>query len=198
MAEFPPFYDNLAACHVELWQRLKDGVTDRDSAFHTPALATIDPHGRPQVRAVVLRDADRAAGTLRFHCDRRSEKAAEIATTRTAALQAYDRDAKMQIRVDGTAELHTDGWFAESIWTQAQPMSRAVYGIAPGPGTALPNGGDYTLPDRDEAILAGRENFCVVVLRAERLEFLYLDRRGHRRALWLRSEAGWVETWLAP
>jgi hypothetical protein len=198
MAEPAPFYDDLAACHDELWRRLEEGVSDRQSAFHTPALATIDPHGRPQVRAVVLRDADRAAGTLRFHCDRRSEKASEIATMPAVALQAYDRDAKIQIRVDGTAVLHTDGWYAESVWTEAQPMSRAVYGIAPGPGTALANGGDYTLPDRDASILAGRENFCAVVVRAERLEFLYLDRRGHRRALWLRSEAGWVETWLAP
>ncbi|GJE55900.1 MULTISPECIES: pyridoxamine 5'-phosphate oxidase family protein [Methylobacterium] len=198
MAELPPFYDDLVACHDELWRRLEQGVADRNSGFHTPALATVDLHGRPQVRTVVLRDADRAAGTLRIHCDRRSEKAVEIAATGSAALQAYDRDAKIQIRVDGTAELHTDDWFAESIWTEAQPMSRAVYGIVPGPGTALLNGGGYTLPGADEAILAGRDNFGVVVIRAERLEFLYLDRRGHRRALWLRSDAGWVETWLAP
>lgn len=198
MAEQSPFYDDLVACHDELWRRLEHGAADRHSSFHTPALATVDLHGRPQVRTVVLRDADRAAGTLRFHCDRRSEKAVEIAATGSAALQAYDRDAKIQIRVDGTAELHTDDWFAESIWTEAQPMSRAVYGIVPAPGTALPSGGGYTLPTADEAILAGRENFGVVVIRAERLEFLYLDRRGHRRALWLRSEAGWVETRLAP
>ncbi|GLS43849.1 pyridoxamine 5'-phosphate oxidase family protein [Methylobacterium brachythecii] len=198
MSEHPRFYDDLAACHAELWQRLEQGVSDRHSAFHTPALATVDPHGRPQVRAVVLRDVDRSAGTLRFHCDRRSEKASEIAGMRCAALQVYDPAAKIQVRVDGTAEVHTDGWFAETVWTQSQPMSRAVYGISPGPGTALAHGGDYTLPDKDDAILDGRENFCVVVIRAERLEFLYLDSRGHRRALWLRSQAGWVETWLAP
>ena len=198
MAASPPFYDDLAACHDELWRRLEDGVADRRSAFHTPALATVDPHGRPQVRTVVLRDADRRAGTVQFHCDRRSEKASEIAATRSAALQVYDREAKIQIRIDGAATLHTDTWYAESIWSEAQPMSRSVYGIRPAPGTALAQGGDYTLPDAEAAFLSARENFAVVVVRAERLEFLYLDRRGHRRALWLRSEAGWVETWLAP
>ncbi|MCE4224843.1 pyridoxamine 5'-phosphate oxidase [Methylobacterium sp. C25] len=198
MSDFPPFYDDLAACHAELWRLLEEGVSDRHSAFHTPALATVDPHGRPQVRAVVLREADRGAGTLRFHCDRRSEKASEIAVAGTAALHVYDSAARIQVRVDGTAKLHTDDWFAETVWTQSQPMSRVCYGIAPGPGTALANGGDYTLPDADDAILTGREHFCAVVIRAERLEFLYLDTRGHRRALWLRSNAGWVETWLAP
>ena len=198
MAESPPFYDDLAACHAELWRLLAEGVSDRGSPFHTPALATVDPHGRPQVRAVVLRAVDKAAGTLRFHCDRRSEKAAEIAATRVAALQAYDPAAKIQIRIDGTAEPHTDDWFAETSWTEAQPMSRVCYGIDPAPGTALAHGGDYTLPDADAALLSGRGNFCAVVLRAERLEFLYLHRDGHRRALWLRSDAGWVETWLVP
>ncbi|GEP11490.1 pyridoxamine 5'-phosphate oxidase family protein [Methylobacterium gnaphalii] len=198
MSELPPFYDDLTACHDEVWRRLEEGVSDRNSAFHTPALGTVDPYGRPQVRAVVLRQADRRAGTLTFHCDRRSEKASEIAGTRCAALQVYDPAAKIQVRVDGTAELHTDSWFADSVWAQARPMNRTVYGISPGPGTALAKGGSYTLPETDEAIRDGRENFCVVVIRAERLEFLYLDRRGHRRALWLRSEAGWVETWLTP
>jgi pyridoxamine 5'-phosphate oxidase len=198
MVEFPSFYDDLTACHAELWRRLEEGVNDRDSAFHTPALATVDPHGRPQVRAVVLRQADRMAGTLTFHCDRRSEKASEIAVLRSAALQVYDPVSKIQVRVDGTAEIHADSWFAETVWTQSRQASQVVYGISPGPGTALAHGGDYALPETEEDILGGRENFCVVVIRAERLEFLYLDGRGHRRALWLRSEAGWVETWLAP
>lgn len=198
MSEYPPFHDNLTASYAELWRLLAEGVSNRRSPFHTPALATVDPHGRPQVRAVVLRAVDGAAGTLRFHCDRRSEKAAEIAATRAAALQAYDPQAKVQIRVDGTAELHTDSWFAETVWTQAQAMSRIGYGVAPAPGTALAQGGDYTLPDADEALVSGRDNFAAVVVRAERLEFLSLHRSGHRRALWLRSEAGWVETWLVP
>lgn len=196
--ELPPYYNDLAACYAELWRCLERGVDDRRSPFHVPALATVDPHGRPQVRAVVLRDADRAAGTLRFHCDRRSEKAAEISATGFAALQAYDPAAKIQIRVDGTADLHTNDWFAEAAWVDSQPQSRVCYGGDPGPGTALADGGGYTVPNEDEALLAGRSNFAIVTVRAERLEFLYLHRGGHRRALWLRSAAGWVETWLAP
>lgn len=198
MPEFPPFYDNVAACHTEFWRCLKEGVNDRHSPFHTPALATVDSHGRPQVRAVALRAVDQSSGTLRFHCDRRSEKASEIHAARAAALQAFDPESRIQIRIDGTAELHTNGWIAQSAWTEAHAMEQVGYGIAPAPGTALASGGDYTLPHEDDAILSGRDNFAVAVVRAERLEFLYLDRRGHRRALWLRSDVGWVETWLVP
>lgn len=194
----PPFYDDIGACHAELWRHLGAGVRDRHSAFHIWALGTVDPNGRPQVRSVVLRDADRVAGTLRFHCDRRSEKASEIAATGVAALHAFDPDAKIQIRVEGRAALHTDDWIAESAWGGARAMSRVCYGITPDPGTVMRKGGDFTWPDPEEAIVAGRSNFAAVILTAERLEFLYLHRNGHRRALWLRSEAGWVETWLVP
>ena len=197
----PPYYDDIAACHGELWRRLRDGVGDRRSPFHTPALGTVDPHGRPQVRTVVLRGVDRAAGTLRVHTDRRAEKASEVAAARMASLHVYDRDAKIQVRVEGTATLHTDDAVAEAAWAVAQASSRATYAIDPGPGTAIREGGDYRLGSEAEAwdgAEAGRGNFAVVTVRAERLEFLYLDRRGHRRALWLRSDGGWVESWLVP
>lgn len=194
----PPFYDDLSACHVELWRHLAEGVSDRRSAFHTLALGTVDPTGRPQIRSVTLRGSDNVAGTLRFHCDGRSEKASEITATGVAALHGYCSASKVQIRVEGKAALHADDWIAESAWGAARATSRVAYGIAPAPGTALRAGGDYTLPDQDDAILAGRANFAAVVVTADRLEFLYLDRRGHRRALWLRSTAGWVETWLTP
>ena len=202
MDHLPPFYDNIAVCYAELWQRLADGVGDRHSPFHTPALGTVDPHGRPQVRTVVLRGVDRAGGTLRVHTDRRAEKASEVAAARLASLHVYDRDAKIQVRVEGTASLHADDALADAAWAAAQASSRATYAVAPGPGTAIREGGDYHLPAPDaggqgDATL-GRENFAVVVLRAERLEFLYLDRRGHRRSLWLRSDGGWVESWLVP
>jgi pyridoxamine 5'-phosphate oxidase len=37
-----------------------------------------------------------------------------------------------------------------------------------------------------------------VVLTAERIDLLYLDRRGHRRAVFSWEGAGWGGTWVAP
>lgn len=197
MDPLPPFHDDLEAALTEIWRLLEEGPVLRRNAFHMPALATVDAAGQPQVRTVVLRAADRASGALRFHCDRRSDKAAEIAATGVAALHGYDSAAKIQIRASGPARLHTDDALAEAAWAGSRAMSRVCYGADPAPGAVLPTGGAYALPDAETALTTGRPNFCAVVVEVARLEFLFLDRRGHRRAAWMRAD-GWRGCWLAP
>ncbi|MBX9934905.1 MAG: pyridoxamine 5'-phosphate oxidase family protein [Methylobacterium sp.] len=197
MIPLPPFHDDLDASLNELWRLLEAGAASARTAFHTPSLATIDGQGRPQVRTVVLRSADRGSGTLRFHCDRRSHKADDIARSGFAALHAYDAQDKVQIRVSGSATLHADDAVADAAWAVSMAMSRVCYGTAPAPGTVIATGGAYTLPD-EGATGGGRANFCAVVVAVETLEFLYLDRRGHRRAGWARSGEGWSGDWLVP
>ena len=179
MDPLPPFHDDLDAARAEVWRLLEEGPALRRNAFHMPALATVDAAGHPQVRTVVLREADPAAGALRFHCDRRSDKASEIAASGHAAT------------------LHSDDALAEAAWAGAMAMSRICYGADPAPGAVLPRGDAYTLPDAETALTLGRPNFCAVVVRVARLEFLYLDRRGHRRAAWERA-GNWRGCWLAP
>ncbi|WP_019904032.1 pyridoxamine 5'-phosphate oxidase family protein [Methylobacterium sp. 77] len=198
MTPLPDFYDDLDASLGHVWRLLEDGPRLRHNAFHMPTLATVDARGRPQVRTIVLREADSRTGTLRFHCDRRSRKAAEIAATGRAALHGYDTPGKVQIRISGPAALHTDDALAEAAWAGSLAMSRVCYGVEPGPGSELASGEAYTLPETDEAIAAGRPNFCAAVVSADAIEFLFLDRRGHRRAAWRRDGAVWTGTWLAP
>ncbi|TXN26000.1 pyridoxamine 5'-phosphate oxidase family protein [Methylobacterium sp. WL19] len=194
----PDFFDDLDASLAHLWRLLEDGPRLRRNAFHMPALATVDADGCPQVRTIVLREAERRTGILRFHCDRRSRKADEIAASGRAALHGYDSASKVQIRVSGPATLHTNDALADAAWDGSMTMSRVCYGVAPGPGTELTSGEGYSLPETDAAIAAGRPNFCAVQVSATRLEFLFLDRRGHRRAAWKRDGDGWAGTWLAP
>ncbi|MEG9526112.1 MAG: pyridoxamine 5'-phosphate oxidase family protein [Hyphomicrobiales bacterium] len=197
-APLPGFYDDLDATFREAWRLLADGAEQGRSGFHLPTLATRGTDGGPRARTVVLRAADGAAGSLRFHCDRRSDKAAEILAHPACALAAYDAAAKVQIRVEGRATLHTDDPVAEAAWAQSRAMSRFCYGAEPAPGTVLPEGGAYSLPDEAAAPTLGRPHFAAVLVRAERLDFLYLDRRGHRRAAWRRAEPGWSGAWIAP
>lgn len=153
----PAFYDDLDATFAELWRLLTDGAAQGPGGFHLPTLATLAAAGGPRLRTVVLRAADRAGRTLRFHCDRRSDKAAELLAHPACALAAYDAGAKVQIRVEGYARLHTDDAVADAAWAGSRAMSRVCYGAEPGPGTALPTGGAYSLPDETAAaILAGR------------------------------------------
>lgn len=198
MDALPSFYDDLDGFRAEGWRCLADGVGHRHSPFHTPSLATVDAAGRPRLRTVVLRAAEAGAGALRFHCDRRSDKAREIAENGLAALHVYDGRAKLQLRVEGRARLHLDDALADAAWAAALTMSRVCYGVEPAPGTALARGDAYAMPDEDPDARLGRENFCAVVFTAERLDLLYLDRRGHRRAVFSREGEGWMGTWVAP
>ncbi len=198
-APLPAFHDDLDGCFAQAWRLLAEGVERGRSGFHLPALATLGAAGAPRVRTVVLRAVDPGAGTLRFHCDRRSDKAAEIARNGACALTAYDGATTVQIRAEGLGTLHTDDALADAAWAGAQPMSRVCYGTAPGPGTAISAGGAYALPDADEAPALGRPHFAAVVVRVAALDFLYLDRRGHRRARWDRAGAEpWTGRWLVP
>lgn len=198
MFPLPAFYDDLDATFSEVWRLLAEGPRLRRNAFHMPALATVDAAGHPQVRTVVLRAVDLGTGTLRLHCDRRSAKAAEIAATGRAALHGYDSETKIQIRLSGPARLHADDAVAEAAWAGSRAMSRACYALEPAPGTALPAGDAYLQPGDDVDPALARPNFCAVVLTAERVDYLFLDRRGHRRAGWVRGEGGWTGRWLAP
>lgn len=197
MTPLPPFYDDLDASFAELWRLLAEGVAHGRSGFHNVTVATLSD-GIPRLRTVVLRAADGGAGVLRFHCDRRSDKATELAMNPACALAAYDAETKIQIRIEGLATLHTDDAVAEAAWAASRPMSRVCYAAEPAPGTVLPRGDAYTLADESTAATIGRPAFCVVQVAARRLDFLYLDRRGHRRAAWHRGEGGWSGTWLAP
>lgn len=197
MTPLPPFYDDLDATFTELWRLLAEGAAHGRSGFHLPTLATLAGEG-PRLRTIVLREAEPRAGTLRFHCDRRSDKAFELAENPACALAVYDAEAKIQIRIEGRAVLHTDDAVAEAAWAGSRPMSRVCYAAEPPPGTALLAGNAYTLADEATAARTGRRNFCAVVVTAQRLDFLYLDRRGHRRAAWCRDGDGWDGGWVAP
>ena len=197
MTPLPPFYDDLDATFTELWRLLAEGAAHGRSGFHLPTLATLAGEG-PRLRTIVLREAEAGAGTLRFHCDRRSDKAFELAENPACALAVYDAEAKIQIRIEGRAVLHTDDAVAEAAWAGSRPMSRVCYAAEPPPGTALLAGNAYTLADEATAAKTGRRNFCAVVVTAQRLDFLYLDRRGHRRAAWCRDGDGWDGGWVAP
>jgi hypothetical protein len=197
MTELPPFYDDLAGCLAEAWRRLEEGAAHQ-SGFHAPALATIGRDGAPRLRTVVLRGVDRAARTLRVHCDARSDKAAEIVADPRVALHAYDAAAKLQVRIEGVARLHGQDAVARAAWEASRPMSRVCYGAVPGPGTPMPAGGAYALPEDEAAVERGFPEFRVVVLTAARLEILYLARQGHRRALFTWEGEAPAATWLAP
>lgn len=173
---------------------LARGVADRRHAFHTPTLATIGPDGAPQARTLVLRGVEPAARRIRLHSDARAGKVAELRAEPRCALHFYDARAGLQMRLAGTATVH-DGSdpAAEAAWAGSREFSRMCYAIAPAPGT--PVAAPPAAPDDPEA---GRDNFAVLLLRFDRLEWLDLAASGHRRARFEWREGAHSATWLVP
>jgi len=196
----PSFYDDLAGTLDHAMTLFARSVADRRSPFHTPCLATVGLDGRPRLRTVVLRGLDRPSAELRFHTDRRSEKAREMTREPRVALHAYDPAAKLQVRIEGTATLYMDGPVADAAWAASRPVSRVCYGVFPASGEPIGEGGAYELPKPDGAAdERGRSAFAVVAVTAQSVETLYLAFQGHRRALF-RLEAGRLAgaDWLVP
>ncbi|MEO0411883.1 MAG: pyridoxamine 5'-phosphate oxidase family protein [Pseudomonadota bacterium] len=196
----PMFYDDLTASYGEAWRLLVRGVNDRRSAFHTPAVATVDPAGYPKVRTVVLRGADPSDGSLRFHTDKRASKVTDIAGQPKVSLHFYEKKAKIQLRLSGFATCHVDGPVKEAAWAASQDMSRECYRVDRGPGSIVSAANEWSIPHDVDDPDMGKDNFVAVSIAVQSIEWLYLARGGHRRARFHVGPQGTLAQgeWLVP
>jgi pyridoxamine 5'-phosphate oxidase len=195
----PGFYNDLDGSLAHAWAMIGRGVADRRFAFHTPVVATVDQAGGPCQRVMVLRAADGAARSLRLHTDARSEKLAHIAEQPRISLAFYDVGEKLQLRVGGHARVHQRDETAREAWLQSRPQSRLCYEQPVAPGASV----DKPLPELPvDARFAtsddGQQNFAVLMVIVDTIEWLYLAIEGHRRARWAWHGDRWQGTWLAP
>ncbi len=191
----------LEAVWDDAWSRLVRGATRRNHAFHNCTVATVGEDGA-DARTVVLRHADRAAGRLRFHTDRRSAKLGQLLHDDRVCLLFYGDS--VQVRVRGIAHVQVDDAECDAAWLSTSPMSRRCYLTIGAPGTpsAAPTSG---LPAQlesgrpaVEATESGRAHFAVVVVQVQAIEWLFLAASGQRRAGFSRTAGGWMSTWLIP
>lgn len=187
---------DLAEILALSWQLLENGCRDRRSGFHHPVLATVGLDGKPKSRVVILRDADRLQKTLRCNSDIRTQKWGEIAREPIVSLTFYDEIEKTQLRVEGTASLHTRDPIAQQAWDNSQRMSRVGYGAQPGPGAVINDAEQFALPNTDSEISEGIANFGTIIVHITTIEWLYLKVRGNRRVLF--DLVADTAQWLVP
>ncbi|MEZ0468660.1 pyridoxamine 5'-phosphate oxidase family protein [Phaeobacter sp. SYSU ZJ3003] len=183
-----PWACDLSQLHAEVWTRLMRGVHDRHAPARHPTLATVTPDGRPQARTVVLRAADKAAGSLDIHTDLRSAKVRDVRITPFAAVHVWDASAHLQLRLEAHVTLLT-GPDVTAIWARLPAASRLSYGTTPAPGQRIAQALDYEK-------VADPKSFVVLRLAVANIEALHLG-PNHRRALFDRGD-NWAGTWLAP
>jgi pyridoxamine 5'-phosphate oxidase len=196
----PPLahYDDLDLTLAEAWGLIGRGVADRKCAFHTPAVATAGLDGRPRLRTVVLRGADGTGRWVQFHTDRRSAKYGELGRDPRLSMLFYDAGWKVQIRLEGTANLLDGDAAGADAWAKTRAMSRICYAQAAAPGSPVADPAAATIASTDGDSF-GIENFIAVRIAVHSLDWLYLAHAGHRRALFtFNGPALRSQTWLAP
>jgi pyridoxamine 5'-phosphate oxidase len=189
----------------KIWKHLDLGVLEREHPFHTPVFGTISPNGEPVLRVVVLRRFwRRNPRGLAFHSHVGAPKVLEIQNNPQVAWSFYHPQEKFQLRIKGTASVHTDDELADEQWLATGFFSRRCYvGAAPSqpsekPTTGLPADLIQRQPTAEESE-AGRQNFAVVFSTIDSIDCMELDVRGHRRSLFVWNETGELETrWLTP
>lgn len=192
---------DLDSIYNQIWEHLYQGAEGSKSSFHLASLGTVKDVF-PRVRTVVMRKVIGEENSVIFHTDTRSAKYSEIQSNGNVALSFYSKEDKIQIRLEGTASIHEDDDVADMQWQSSKLTSRKCYLANPGPGaeSPIPDSGvpaifDGRVPSEEESE-AGRENFCAVKVKVNKIDWLYLSSSGHKRAVFDLNEedvnAGWV------
>ena len=199
------FYDDLAGTLERSWRLLETAVADPASPARTPVLISVDADGLAQGRTVVLRDFNRQQRQLKVYTDVRSAKVAQLRAQPNCTLVGYQPDPMIQLRLNTRAVIHHDNELTRDAWTVMPGPNRCNYLTDPDPGSLSVEPTDGRPVITAESVPAQKENeiayshFSVIVFTVNELEWLYLPRRGHRRAQFIWDDADSLQShWLIP
>lgn len=187
----------------KIWKNLDLGTLQRKHPFHLPVFGTIN-ESEPSLRIVVLRRFWRKPPALAFHSHIGSPKIGQIQANPKVYWLFYNPEECLQVRIKGTATVHTEGDLHEEQWLSTELFSRRCYvGESPSkvsdkPTSGLPEDLIDRNPTPEESEL-GRTNFAVISSTVEEIDCLEMNVRGHRRSFFKWNENGELETkWLTP
>jgi hypothetical protein len=161
------------------------------------------------MRVMVLRNYDPATRLMRFHTDARSPKVETIGVDTAGGspvgVLLYDPEAKIQIRCTGMGHVERDGPVADAAWADSTTFARRCYLAEDAPGatsdepvSGLPEWAEGQNPT-EEQIAPARENFAVLLIEVQQIDWLFLSNEGHRRAvLTPTANGGWDGDWIVP
>ena len=178
---------NLSDLEKDCWSRLVTGAQKSRHPFHTPSVASFSTEGI-SLRTVVLRKAIAETHELRFHTDNRSPKWEELDLNPSISALFYDASARFQLRVKGKAKLHLNNFLTREAWEKTTMSSRKCYltEFSPSSLIASPSSGlteaigqeNFTFLESE----VGYQNFGIISIQVESIDWLWLNHAGHRRA----------------
>ena len=199
------FYDDLAGALERSWRLLEQAIDDPTSPVRTPVLISNSADGLAQGRTVVLRTFNRQQRQLQIYTDVRSAKVTQLRAQPTCTLVAYQPNPMIQLRLSTKAIVNHNNEITREAWAVMPGPNRCNYLTDPDPGSASVKATDgrpvinaESIPTNDENEIA-YSHFSVIVFTINSLEWLYLPRRGHRRAQFFWDEADSLQSdWLIP
>ena len=194
LIDIPDSYSTLEETLQVADSILSDAVDNSKTLFHTLVVSSFDG-SKISSRVMVLREFDINKRIMRFHTDYRAPKIKQFANKSIATVVGYDPNIKVQIKLHGKINVHQNNDISQKAWEACTNRSRKCYSVRGGSSKLIQNPNEYDIKEYDAE--DGYKNFSVLIFSFDSLEFLYLKRSGHRRAIhsW---DDDLVSSWLVP
>jgi 3-hydroxyisobutyrate dehydrogenase len=178
---------SLNELEQDCWSRLVSGAVKSRTPFHTPSVATL-AYNEVSLRTVVLRKASPLERELRFHTDIRSPKWNELSDNPSISALFYDAAERIQLRVKGKTVLHHTNDETAKAWQKTSLSSRKCYLTLYSPSSFTDSSTSGLSEDIEQEKFTltesemGYENFGIVSIHVQSIDWLWLNHAGHRRA----------------
>jgi pyridoxamine 5'-phosphate oxidase len=168
---------------------------------HAMSLSTVDGHGHPDARTLILKDIDSAG--WHFAVNSASRKGADLAANPVAALTFYWPQLVRQVRVRGAVvadppDVTSADFLARSPGARAQVLvARQSQPLADSADVDRPLSEALASIDADPGLVP--DEWVSYAVAPERVEFWQGDpERRHHRLLYSATSDGWSKTLLWP
>ena len=167
------------------WKNINLGIQKAKHDYHSFVFSTVSKNS-PDSRTVILRDFDEHKPAIWFHSDIRSKKILHLGENENVSALFYDKSRKVQLRINGIADIEDDIEHNKKIWDSMRPESKLCYMGPYAPSQKINQFEPNTLKrsahdlDKEDEHL-GLSRFCRIRIKIEKLDWLKLDYKGHQR-----------------
>ena len=167
------------------WENINLGIQKAKHDYHSFVFSTVSKNS-PDSKTVILRDFDEDKPAIWFHSDKRSKKILHLEDNKKVSALFYDKSRKVQLRINGNADIEEDIEHNKKIWDSMRPESKLCYMGPYAPSQKINqfepntlNKSAHDLDKEDEHL--GLSRFCRIRITIKKLDWLKLDYKGHQR-----------------
>ena len=167
------------------WKNINLGIQKAKHDYHSFVFSTVSKNS-PDSRTVILRDFDEHQPAIWFHSDIRSKKILHLEENENVSALFYDKSKKVQLRINGIADIENDIEQNKKVWDSMRPESKLCYMGPYAPSKKINQFEPNTLKksahdlDKEDENL-GLSRFCRIRIKIKKLDWLKLDYKGHQR-----------------